>query len=55
MNDSSDIPTEIVELVDTETAMYRMRVAGVSIRQLTRHFKTSEYRVREAVRRIANP
>jgi DNA-binding CsgD family transcriptional regulator len=51
----TDIPTEIVELIDADLAMYRMRLQGISTRQLAKQFKCSEKRVKEAVARMCEP
>ena len=55
MTDNDDIPTEIVEMVDADLAMYRMKLQGVSIQELARKFKVPQARVKEAIERMCEP
>ena len=55
MSEADDIPTEIVEMVDADLAMYRMKLQGVSIQELARKFKIPQARVKEAIERMCEP
>jgi hypothetical protein len=53
-DDSADVPV-IVDMIDFDTTLYRLRLKGVSIRELARQFKCSQVHVKEAIERACEP
>jgi hypothetical protein len=49
------VPTTIVEIVDVDTAMFRLRLAGKSTRAIARELRVAEDKVRETVERMLTP
>jgi len=55
MSDNSNIPTTIVEIPDVDAAMFRLRLAGKSARDIARELHVKEDKVRETVQRMLMP
>jgi hypothetical protein len=55
MSDDRDIPTTIVEIPDVDAAMFRLRLAGKSTRDIARELRVAEDKVRETVHRMLMP
>jgi hypothetical protein len=55
MSDNSNIPTTIVEIPDVDAAMFRLRLAGKSTRDIARELRVAEDKVRETVQRMLMP
>jgi hypothetical protein len=55
MSDDRNIPTTIVEIVDVDTAMFRLRLAGKSTRAIARELRVAEDKVRDTVERMLTP
>jgi hypothetical protein len=53
--DDRTIPTTIVEIVDVDTAMFRLRLEGKSTRAIARELRVSEDKVRETVEKMLTP
>jgi hypothetical protein len=49
------IPTTIVEIVDVDMAMFRLRLAGKSTRAIARELRVAEDKVRETVEKMLTP
>jgi len=50
-----DVPVNVVELVDHSQAMFRLRLAGESVREIARQYRISEKRVQETIERMCTP
>jgi hypothetical protein len=55
MTDDRSIPTTIVEIVDVDMAMFRLRLAGKSTRMIARELHVAEDKVRETVEKMLTP
>jgi hypothetical protein len=55
MADNPGIPTTIVEIVDVDMAMFRLRLAGKSTRMIARELHVAEDKVRETVEKMLTP
>jgi hypothetical protein len=55
MVDERTIPTTIVEIVDVNMAMFRLRLAGKSCRMIARELHVAEDKVRETVEKMLTP
>jgi hypothetical protein len=55
MTDNPGIPTTIVEIVDVDLAMFRLRLAGKSTRAIARELRVAEDKVRETVEKMLTP
>jgi hypothetical protein len=55
MPDDRNIPTTIVEIVDVDMAMFRLRLAGKSCRMIARELHVAEDKVRETVEKMLTP
>jgi hypothetical protein len=55
MTDDRTIPTTIVEIVDVDMAMFRLRLAGKSTRMIARELHIAEDKVRETVEKMLTP
>jgi Zn-dependent oligopeptidase len=55
MSDDRDIPTTIVEIPDVDAAMFRLRLAGKSARDIAKELHVKEDKVRETVQRMLMP
>jgi hypothetical protein len=55
MTDEHTIPTTIVEIVDVDTAMFRLRLEGKSTRMIARELHVAEDKVRETVEKMLTP
>jgi hypothetical protein len=55
MSDDRNIPTTIVEIVDVDTAMFQLRLAGKSTRAIARELRVAEDKVRDTVERMLTP
>jgi hypothetical protein len=55
MTDDRNIPTTIVEIVDVDMAMFRLRLAGKSCRMIARELRVAEDKVRETVEKMLTP
>jgi hypothetical protein len=55
MPDDRNIPTTIVEIVDVDMAMFRLRLAGKSTRIIARELHVAEDKVRETVEKMLTP
>jgi hypothetical protein len=49
------VPTTIVEIVDVNMAMFRLRLAGKSTRMIARELHVAEDKVRETVEKMLTP
>jgi hypothetical protein len=50
-----NIPTTIVEIIDVDAAMFRLRLAGKSTRAIARELRVAEDKVRETVEKMLTP
>jgi hypothetical protein len=55
MNDEPDVVVHVVEIPDVDAAMFRLRLAGKSTRDIARELRVAEGRVRETVQRMLMP
>jgi hypothetical protein len=55
MTDDPRIPTTIVEIVDVDMAMFRLRLAGKSTRMIARELHVAEDKVRDTVEKMLTP
>jgi hypothetical protein len=51
----NSIPTTIVEIVDVDMAMFRLRLAGKSTRAIARELRVAEDKVRATVEKMLTP
>jgi hypothetical protein len=49
MTDDTDIPTNVVELVDRDSQIFRLRLAGMSVRAIARQFRLTPAQVEAIV------
>jgi hypothetical protein len=55
MSDEGDVAVHIVEIPDVDAAMFRLRLAGKSTRDIARELRVKEDQVRETVQRMLMP
>jgi hypothetical protein len=55
MSDEHGIPVHVVEIPDVDAAMFRLRLAGKSTRDIARELRVKEDKVRETVQRMLMP